>query len=171
MNPKRAIRESKSLTSARVREATSRVRARNQARRNPVLCEAQERSRLVLILRRITMAVPVFPFIYTAFFVFLFTAYSFSEGVALDIIDYAVFVSPIVVVAHLVYSRMLMMCRWHRIACALPLIPQAVDQFDVYVYHFDHGAWIVVAATIIVTMTLFLIAIYKVFFTEDGRIC
>lgn len=117
------------------------------------------------------MAVQVFPFIYTALFIFLFTAYSFLDGVWLDIIDYAVFVSPIVVVAHLVYSRMLMMCKWHRIACALPLIPQAVDQFDVYVYHFDHNAWIVVAATIIVTMVLFMIAIYKVFFTEDGRIC
>ena len=117
------------------------------------------------------MAVQVFPFIYTALFVFLFTAYSLGSGTLLDIIDYAVFVSPIVVVAHLVYSRMLMMCKWHRIACALPLIPQAVDQFDAYVYHFDHNAWNVVAATIIVTMILFLIAIYKVFFTEDGRFC
>ena len=68
------------------------------------------------------MAVQVFPFIYTALFIFLFTAYSFSEGVLLDIIDYAGFVSPIVVVAHLVYSKMLMMCKWHRIACALPLM-------------------------------------------------
>ena len=117
------------------------------------------------------MAVQVFPFIYTALFIFLFTAYSFSEGVLLDIIDYVGFVSPIVVVAHLVYSKMLMMCKWHRIACALPLIPQAVDQFDIYVYRFDHYTWVVVVATIIVTMILFLIAIYKVFFTEHGRFC
>lgn len=117
------------------------------------------------------MAVQVFPFVYTAMFIFLFTAYSFSEGVLLDVIDYTCFVSPIVVVAHLVYSRMLMMCKWHRIACMLPLIHQAVDQFDIYVHLFDHNAWIVVASTIVVTMILFLIAIYKVFFTEDGRIC
>lgn len=117
------------------------------------------------------MAVQVFPFVYTAMFVFLFTAYSFGEGVLLDIIDYACFVSPIVVVAHLVYSRMLMMCKWHRVACALPLIPQVVDQFDVYVYQFGHNAWIVVAATIIITMILFMIAIYKVFFTDDGKFC
>lgn len=117
------------------------------------------------------MAVQVFPFIYTALFVFLFAAYSFSSGVVLDIIDYAAFVSPIVIVAHLVYSRMLKLCKWHRIACALPLIPQAVDQFDVYVYHFDHNEWMVVSATILLTLTLFLIAIYKVFYTDDGRIC
>lgn len=130
-----------------------------------------ERSNLVKILRGITLAVQVFPFIYTALYVFLFTAYCLTEGVWLDIIDYMAFVSPIVVVAHLVYSRMLKMCRWHRVACALPLIPQAVDQFDMYVYHFGHNAWIVVSAAIIVTMILFLIAIYRVFFTDDGRIC
>lgn len=130
-------------------------------------------SQLVLILRRITAAVQVFPFVYTGLFVFLFTAYSFidKESVALNIIDYAVFVSPMVVVAHLVYSRMLKMCKWHRLACALPLLPQAVDQFDLYVYHFGHNAWIVVTATILITMLLFLFCIYKVFFTDEGRIC
>lgn len=128
-------------------------------------------SDLVSILRRITLAVKVFPFIYTALFVFLFTAYSITEGVWLDILDYASFVSPVVVIAHLVYSRMLKMCRWHRIACALPLFPQAVDQFDLYICEFGHIAWIVISATILVTIALFLIAFYKVFFTDEGRIC
>ena len=151
------FKESKSRTSAQDREASESPQ--------------DAKSRLIAVLRNITMAVQVFPFIYTALFVFLFAAYSFSSGVVLDIIDYAAFVSPIVVVAHLVYSRMLKLCKWHRIACALPLIPQAVDQFDVYVYHFDHYEWIVVSATILLTLVLFLIAIYKVFFTNDGRIC
>lgn len=151
------FKESKSRTSAQDREASKSPQ--------------DAKSRLIAVLRNITMAVQVFPFIYTALFVFLFAAYSFSSGVVLDIIDYAAFVSPIVIVAHLVYSRMLKLCKWHRIACALPLIPQAVDQFDVYVYHFDHYEWIVVSATILLTLVLFLIAIYKVFFTNDGRIC
>lgn len=151
------FKESKSRTSAQDREASKSPQ--------------DAKSRLIAVLRNITMAVQVFPFIYTALFVFLFAAYSFSSGVVLDIIDYAAFVSPIVIVAHLVYSRMLKLCKWHRIACALPLIPQAVDQFDVYVYHFDHYEWIVVSATILLTLILFLIAIYKVFYTNDGRIC
>ena len=117
------------------------------------------------------MAVQVFPFVYTVLFIFLFTAYSLSSGVVLDLIDYAVFVSPIVVVAHLVYSKMLKLCKWHRIACALPLIPQAVDQLDVYVFHFGHNAFVIVACTIVVTMSLFLYCIYKVFFTDEGKIC
>ena len=164
----RTCRRLKSHTSGLAREArqTSGKTQRQKESEHP-----GGNRRLVLLLRRITLAVQVFPFIYSVMFVFLFTAYSFCNGIWLDIIDYAVFVSPIVVVAHLIYSRMLMMCRWHRIACALPLIPQAVDQFDVYVYHFEHNAWVVVASTIIVTMILFLIAIYKVFFTDEGRIC
>ena len=131
----------------------------------------QRVTNFVTILRRITLAVQVFPFIYTAIFIFLFTAYSFSDGVVLEIIDYFAFVSPIVVVAHIVYSRMLKMCKWHRTACAIPLIPQAVDLFDNYVYHFEHNAWVVVCATIIVSLCLFLFCIYKVFYTDDGRIC
>lgn len=115
------------------------------------------------------MAVQVFPFIYTALFLILFTAYTFMDGPLLDIIDHLAFVSPVVVAAHLVYSKMLMMCKWHRIACAIPLLPQSVDLLDAYVFHFERGTWIVVAAAIISSTTLFLIAIYKVFLTDNGR--
>ena len=117
------------------------------------------------------MAVQVFPFVYTVLFLFLFGAYSVSEGIVLDIIDYVSFVSPIVIVAHIAYSRMLQLCRWHRIACSLPLIPQAADLFDNYVYHFGHNAFVVVSITIMITIVLFLVSIYKVFFTEDGKVC
>jgi len=117
------------------------------------------------------MAVQVLPFVYTGMFVFLFAAYSFCQGVWLDIIDYFFFVSPAVIAAHLIYSRMLMMCRWHRIACSLPLLPQSVDLFDTYVYHFGHNAWIAISVTILATTILFMIAIYKVFFTDGGKLC
>lgn len=44
-------------------------------------------SRLISILRRITLAVQVFPFVYSALFLILFIAYSFCSGRVLDIID------------------------------------------------------------------------------------
>ena len=109
------------------------------------------------------MAVQVSPFIYTALFIVLFAAYSFVDGVNLDIIDYAVFVSPAVILAHIIYSFILRLCKWHRVACALPLIPQAADLFDTYVLRLDHVSWLIVSITILVTMILFLIAIHKVF--------
>lgn len=151
-------KESKSPTSAPARESTA-----SQALRRKT--SALGKSSVVALLRRITLAVQVFPFVYTALFVVLFTAYSFGGGTLLDIIDYAVFVSPAVILAHIVYSFMLRLCKWHRIACALPLIPQAADLFDTYVLRLDHTSWLLVSVSVIVTMTLFLIAIHKVFFS------
>jgi hypothetical protein len=132
----------------------------------------QGRIRLIETLRRITLAVKLFPFIYDAAFITFFALYSFfgKTGMA-DIINYLVFVSPVVVVAHLFYSKILKMCKWHRVACSLPILPQAVDLFDKYMYSFGHYEWIIVASTIILSMILFMIAIYKVFFTDEGRIC
>lgn len=117
------------------------------------------------------MAVKVFPFIYTALFIVLFGIYTSSGGLLLDLIDYFCFVSPVVVVAHLVYSRMLKMCKWHRVACALPLIPQAFDIVDTYILHYSDIPRLIVIIVVILTMILFLLCIYKVFFTDDGRLC
>lgn len=159
------LQKSKCRTSAQDQEQSLQPKPLSKPRMQ------SERNRLIEILRRITMAVQVFPFVYTVLFLFLFGAYSVSEGIVLDIIDYVSFVSPIVIVAHIAYSKMLKLCRWHRIACSLPLIPQAADLFDNYVYHFGHNAFVVVSITIMITIALFLVSIYKVFFTEDGKVC
>ena len=127
---------------------------------------------LISILRRITLVVRVFPFIYTALYLVLYAAYAYGySSTMLDIIDYLVFVSPVVVVAHLFYSKTLKLCKWHRMACALPLIPQAVDLLDNYWWHLSEGAWIVVMSTIGVTLVFFAFCVYKVFFTDEGKIC
>lgn len=147
------------------RESMSRCRpCSRQSRENNV-------ARLVAILRRITMAVQVIPFVYTGLFVILFSSYYLFPGDTMFIINYLFFVSPIIVLAHLVYSRMLMLCKWHRRACALPLIPQSVDLFDTYVCQLGNGAFVVAVITIFITMIAFMFCIYKVFFTDDGRIC
>ena len=170
MEKEKALRQSNLRTSVRDRETSSQLEEALQS--SPSREERQSlKSDFAVRLRNIIWATRLFPFIYTALLVVLYAAYSFSSGVILDLIDYFAYVSPIVVLAHLAYSRILKMCRWHRIACALPLIPQSVDLFDAYVYHLEHYAWIVTAATIMITLILFLIAIYKVFMTDDGRIC
>ena len=161
------LEKSKYLTSDRDHGMSRKPQPLRQSEKG----SQQKVANIVVVLRRITLAVKVIPFIYTAIFLLLFIGYSIGEGVVLDIIDYLAFVSPMVVFAHVIYSRMLKMCKWHRAACAIPLIPQAVDLFDRYVYHFEHNAWIVVSATIIISLCLFLFCIYKVFYTDDGRVC
>ena len=119
---------------------------------------------------RIVLAVQIAPFVYTLLFLVVFSLAFFAENLAmLDVIDYLCFVSPIVVLAHLVYSRMLRFCIWHRLACALPLIPQAVDLYDTYISPFSVEQIIIVKATIILTILLYFIFAYGTFFSRNGR--
>lgn len=119
---------------------------------------------------RIVLAVQIAPFVYTLLFLVVFSLAFFSENAKmLGLIDYLCFVSPIVVIAHLVYSRMLRFCVWHRLACALPIIPQLVDLYDTYISPFTVEQIIVVKATIIVTILLYFLFAYGTFFSRNGR--
>ena len=119
---------------------------------------------------RIVLAVQIAPFVYTLLFLVVFSLAFFSTNEALlTIIDYFCFVSPIVVVAHLVYSRMLRFCMWHRFACALPILPQLVDLYDTYISPFTVEQIIIVKATIILTILLYFLFAYGTFFSRNGR--
>ena len=119
---------------------------------------------------RIVLAVQIAPFIYTLLFVVVFVLAFFSTNeTVLTLIDYFFFISPVVIVAHLVYSWMLRFCVWHRLACSLPLLPQLVDLYDTYVSPFTVEGIIIVKATIIVTIGLYLLFAYETFFSRDGR--
>lgn len=119
---------------------------------------------------RIVLAVQIAPFVYTLLFLVVFSLAFFSTNEDLmTIIDYFCFISPVVVVAHLVYSRMLRFCVWHRLACALPLLPQLVDLYDTYVSSFTVGQIIIVKATILVTICLYFLFAYGTFFSRNGR--
>ena len=86
---------------------------------------------------RIVLAVQLAPFVYTLLFLVVFSLAFFSKNATmLTVIDYFCFISPLVVVAHLVYSWMLRFCVWHRLACALPILPQLVDLYDTYISPF-----------------------------------
>lgn len=119
---------------------------------------------------RIVLAVQIAPFIYTLLFIVVFAVAFFSTNTAMmDMIDYFCFVSPIVVVGHIAYSMALRFCVWHRLACALPILPQLVDLYDTYINPFTVEQIIVVKATIIVTICLYFIFAYGTFFSRNGR--
>ena len=123
------------------------------------------------VLRKITWAVQVFPFVYTVLYIAVYTFYTFSPEVVADLLDATFYVSPIVIVAHLLYSRILHLCHWHRIACALPLIPQTVLYIDTYFHEFTQQEILYFNLSVVLTAVLYLVAVYKVFFTDDGRLC
>lgn len=116
------------------------------------------------------MVIQVFPFVYAAMFIFLYGSYSFIDNdTTRFIIDYTFFVSPIVVLVHYIYSRILRMCVWHRIACLLPIPTQIVDVLDTFVSSISRNGMLITIITIIVSIVIYGFAIYGTFFSPDGR--
>lgn len=120
--------------------------------------------RLVDTLRRVTTAVQILPFIYSAISIILLAVYNIiPEGVQM-ILDTLFYVSPVTIVAFLLLSKLLHMCKWHKTACILPVVPQAVSLTDYYIINLTIPEVWVANSLIIVMSALLLIAAYKVFF-------
>lgn len=120
--------------------------------------------RLVDTLRRVTTAVQILPFIYSAISIVLLAVYNIVPESVQMLLDTLFYVSPVTVVAFLLLSKLLHMCVWHKSACILPLVPQAVSLTDYYIINLTvPEVW--VANTLIVAMSaILLVAAYKVFF-------
>ena len=82
------------------------------------------------IIKSATMFTKKFPFYYAALYVVLMCAYLFCSEKVSEFIDLTFYVSPFVVFVSLRFSRIFKMCKWHRLECALPLIPYSVNLID-----------------------------------------
>lgn len=119
---------------------------------------------LVDTLRHVTTAVQVMPFIYVPFYIVVLIVYYFASDEVLRIVDMLFYVSPMTVFAFLVLSKLLRLCKWHRRAVALPLLPQIVNLLDYYVIDMSEIAVRVNFYIVISMAILLLIAAYNVFF-------
>ena len=127
--------------------------------------EIQGNKRLVEILRYITTsAVQLFPFVFTSIYIICIAVSPLLSENSKHILDLMFYVSPIIVFSHLVYSRILKLCKWHRMACLIPTFPLIVSLFDYYIVSLSSlGAYL--TNGLIATMsTLLIICAYKVFF-------
>lgn len=82
------------------------------------------------VLRGITAAVKVTPFIYSGVFVVVLCLYNILGENVQDLIDRVFYISPFIILMMLIYSRILEMCIWHRLACIIPIVPQLADLID-----------------------------------------
>lgn len=118
---------------------------------------------LVKKLRYVTLAVQLMPFIYTVpYIISIVASYSLSYDAA-RIFDTLFYVSPVTVCSFLVLSRLLRLCRWHRTACILPLLPQFVSFIDYYIIELTEVAAQVNIILFGSMAVLLLIAAYNVF--------
>ena len=116
---------------------------------------------VVSILREVTRTVKIAPFVLVTMYMFAMVGYMlFSDAVAVTL-DTLFYVSPLVVILLWILSKALKMCNWHRLECALPLVPQVPIFFDDYINQFDYAG---AAINICVVGLLFLLSLLNAYF-------
>lgn len=127
------------------------------------MVESKDIIAIVQILRRTTALVKWFPFIYTVIFIVSMCAYYWiSEDVA-NALDAILYTSPLFMVFTLILSRILKLCKWHRLQCCLPLYPIILVGIDKYLIHINRVTTGFLIASVIMLCILSLINAYFVF--------
>ena len=90
--------------------------------------------------------------------------YLYASEEVMAVLDSLFYVSPVIVIQFLMLSRVLRLCRWHKLACALPMFPQVPVVLDHTVVFFSERAVEIHVITMMVMSFLLLISAYKVFF-------
>lgn len=122
----------------------------------------------ILILRNATLAVQIIPFAYTLIYIFVLFSYGHISEEAASALDTLFYISPIQIVGLLILSKILHLCKWHRMACVLPLFPQLVSFIDYYIIALTEIEAYVTNIITIVMSALLPVSAYKVFFA-NGR--
>ena len=118
---------------------------------------------LVNKLRYVTLAVQLMPFVYTGLYLVSISASYVMPEDYIWILDTLFYVSPVIICAFLVLSRLLRLCKWHKTACVLPLLPQIVSFVDYYIIELTEIAAQVNIILFGTMAVLLLIAAYNVF--------
>lgn len=126
--------------------------------------ESDERiKRLILTLRDITLAVQIAPFVISLLYILGITAQLFFSGDTSWLFSIILYTPPPIILIMLIFSRMLHLCKWHRLACALPLVPFCFTMIDAYLIELsDIAVWILNGLAIAMIIML-LTAAYNVF--------
>lgn len=126
--------------------------------------ESDERiKRLILTLRDITLAVQIAPFVISLLYILGITAQLLFSGDTSWLFSIILYTPPPIILIMLIFSRMLHLCKWHRMACALPLVPFCFTMIDAYLIELsDIAVWILNGLAIAMIIML-LMAAYNVF--------
>ena len=126
--------------------------------------ESDERiKRLILTLRDITLAVQIAPFVISLLYILGITAQLLFSGDTSWLFSIILYTPPPIILIMMIFSRMLHLCKWHRLACALPLVPFCFTMIDAYLIELsDIAVWILNGLAIAMIIML-LMAAYNVF--------
>lgn len=103
------------------------------------------------------------PFVYTVPYLITLIITSQAPESVVVLFDTLFYVSPVVVAGLLVLSKLLCLCKWHKTACVLPLLPQVVSFIDYYIIELTEIAAQVNIILFGSMAVLLLLAAYNVF--------
>ena len=95
--------------------------------------------KITSILRRVTRYIQWIPIVYLGMYCLMAFSETRMTEELLCFRDSIFAVSPTVNVGFLFFSRLLELCRWHKIACIIPLSSTIVDYTDNYLFQFTQN--------------------------------
>ena len=118
---------------------------------------------IIHILKRVTVAVKLYPFFYTILYILCMVVYLFGPHSWSIFCDQMFFVSSFIVVCTLWLSKILKLCKWHKLECFLPVIPSIISSVDRYIAELSKVGSYINTCLIIVLFLLTLVNAYFVF--------
>lgn len=119
-------------------------------------------------MRNATLAVQIIPFVYSFIYILILLSYGKVTEDTAVVLDTLFYISPLQIVGFLILSRVSRLCKWHRMACLLPIFPQAISFVDYYIIELTEVEGYLTNMTTVVMSALLLFSAYKVFFA-NGR--
>jgi hypothetical protein len=118
---------------------------------------------IVIILRKVTKIVKIYPFVYAMLYAFCMVGYMIGSEQLSCLLDQLFYTSPISILFALLLSRSLKLCKWHKLECILPMIPLIHLAIGSYIIPLNSVSAIINVATVITLCLASLINAYFVF--------
>ena len=93
-------------------------------------------SAVIKVMRRLTRVIQVIPFAYLLFYAAYMLLGSFASDGVMCVADSVMLVSPVATGGMMAASKLLKLCRWHKIAVLIPTTSQIEGYIDSFVITF-----------------------------------
>lgn len=127
------------------------------------MVESKDIIAIIEIARKVTSVVKFSPFVFAVAYIITMICYMFCDDATATLLDQLCYTSPLVVIMNFRLSYALKLCKWHRLECALPMLPLIPLVIDYYIYPISKFGAIVNGTSILILIILSLVNAYFVF--------
>lgn len=120
-------------------------------------------------LRKVTAIMKISPFLYSLLYIVCMSVYLTDNKTASTICSITFYVSPLVVFLFFKLSSVLGFCKWHKMQCLIPLLPQVFMVTDKHFHEFGCATSDTITIGIIVIIVISIINGFFVFQTNNDN--